>query len=404
MDKLAHSSSPILNPDRNPLLRFFLKKTFYAQFCAGETPAEVARTVASLKSLGFRGVALGYAKEVVLDEGAVSKLAACGDNSAAEECIQQEILPWKEGTLKTVDITSPGEFVSIKFTGAGSQALFNLSQNHPPSPALDAAITEVCDRASDRGVRLLFDAEQQSLQKGIDTWTVNYMRKYNSREPGKATIYNTYQCYLKAIPTILSSHLAIARKEGFTLGAKLVRGAYLGSDPRELINDTKEDTDEQYDSIAESLMRRQYGDILKPAQGEEGKEMPPLCMVLAGHNHVSVRRALAIRTEQARLGQPRVPLIYAQLMGMADEVSCDLLQVANAANEGALNDNGLGEGRDIPQAFKYLVWGSTGECMKYLLRRARENKDAVGRTKEGRDAMVKEVFRRAKATVGLGAN
>lgn len=114
MDKLAHSTSPVLNPDTNPVLRYLLKKTFYAQFCAGETPAEVTRTVAQLKALGFKGVCLGYAKEVVLDESAVQKLATCGDDSAAEECIKKEILPWKEGTLKTIAITSPGEFVSIK--------------------------------------------------------------------------------------------------------------------------------------------------------------------------------------------------------------------------------------------------------------------------------------------------
>ncbi|KAF7549656.1 hypothetical protein G7046_g8272 [Stylonectria norvegica] len=40
------------------------------------------------------------------------------------------------------------------------------------------------------------------------------------------------------------------------------------------------------------------------------------------------------------------------------------------------------------------IWGTTGECMKYLLRRAQENKDAVQRTKGGRDAMFAELVRR----------
>lgn len=285
----------------------------------------------------------------------------------------------------------------MRFTGAGSQALFDLARNNLPSAALGAAIDEVCTAASIRGVRLLFDAEQHSLQKGIDTWTIHYMRKYNNT-PGKAVIHNTYQCYLKAAPSILASHIKIARQEGFVLGAKLVRGAYLGSDPRELINDTIEDTHRQYDGCAEALMRRSYNTVLRPAEGEANQPFPEICMVLAGHNHNSVRKAMSIRTQQALNGEKRVDMIYAQLMGMADEVSCDLVQTARN-----MEAKGNSDKVDIPQAFKYLVWGTTGECMKYLLRRARENKDAVGRTREGRDAMLREVLRRIKASVGFSA-
>jgi hypothetical protein len=59
---LAHSPLSILNPDRNPVLRWLLKRTFYAQFCAGENAVEVRRTVASLKATGYHGVILGYAR------------------------------------------------------------------------------------------------------------------------------------------------------------------------------------------------------------------------------------------------------------------------------------------------------------------------------------------------------
>ncbi|KAI9734773.1 MAG: proline dehydrogenase [Claussenomyces sp. TS43310] len=393
MSVLAHSNSRLLNPDQNPLLRFFLKKTFYAQFCAGENPHEVQHKIKSLKDMGFKGVMLGYAKEVVLDEKASKALESGKDNAAAEYCIQNEILPWRDGTLQTVSMAEPGDFVSIKFTGAGSQALFDLSRQNEPSLALNDAITTICDLAASRGVRLLFDAEQQSLQAGIDAWVMSYMRRYNDRIPGKAVIYNTYQCYLKSAPKMLAQHLSIARKDGLTFGAKLVRGAYLGSDPRHLINDTKAETDANYDSIAESLMRRQYGAALKPADGETEQPFPQVNVVLAGHNHTSVRKALAIRTSQAERGEERVDMVYAQLQGMADEVSCELLQAA-AVEKSEKNKI------DVPQAYKYLVWGTTGECMKYLLRRAQENKDAVQRTREGRDAMLKELLRRSTAMFG----
>lgn len=107
MSILANSHSPILNPDRNPLLRWALKHTFYAQFCAGENAAEVSRTVTSLKSWGCKGVMLCYAKEAELEESVEGEKA---DANAAEK----EILPWKNGTMETVAITAPGDFVALK--------------------------------------------------------------------------------------------------------------------------------------------------------------------------------------------------------------------------------------------------------------------------------------------------
>jgi proline dehydrogenase len=47
---------------------------------------------------------------------------------------------------------------------------------------------------------------------------------------------------------------------------------------------------------------------------------------------------------------------------MADEVSCEFVQA------GKVEGGGSGEAVDVPKAYKYLVWGTTGECMKYLLR------------------------------------
>ncbi|OLN86597.1 putative proline dehydrogenase, mitochondrial 2 [Colletotrichum chlorophyti] len=383
---LAHTTNPVLNPDRNPLLRFLLKHTFYAQFCAGENPTEVTRTIARLKDIGFTGVILGYAKEVVLTDSQAQDFALCMEGKTAQECVDNEIMPWAEGTLETVRLAQPGDFVALKFTGAGRQALHSLSEHLPPSTAMADAIDSICSLATERGVRLLFDAEQAALQPGIDDWAVDYMRKYNT-VPGNAIVYNTYQAYLKSTPLTLRHHLRTAQAEGFTLGVKLVRGAYIGSDPRHLIHDTKADTDVAYDSIAESLLRRQWGDVL---QGDS--HMPPVSLVLASHNAESVRRARTI----CDTGEAKIQVAFAQLQGMADEVSCELLPSKSPA--------GVREkhaGSRAVDAYKYLVWGSTGECMKYLLRRAHENRDAVQRTRDGRNAVWHELVRRAKNAVGV---
>jgi hypothetical protein len=112
-------------------------------------------------------------------------------------------------------------------------------------------------------------------------------------------------------------------------------------------------------------------------------------MVLATHNADSVRQARAI----ADAGLAKSYISCAQLQGMADEVSCEIV---DSKSPGA----SVGASVQLP-VYKYLVWGSIGECMKYLLRRAQENKDAVQRTRSTRDAMFGELVRRCKALVGL---
>ncbi|KAK4176345.1 FAD-linked oxidoreductase-like protein [Triangularia setosa] len=381
MSMLAHTNNPMLNPDSNPLLRGLLKKTFYAQFCAGEQPTEVTRTIKGLKDAGFEGVILGYAKEVVAPHGqegagSVSKIHLKETKADAEE-----IDSWAQGTLMTVLLASRGDYVALKFTGAGVLALRCLRQGADPSPKLKMAIESICVLAQARGVRLLFDAEQAAVQGGIDKWTMEFMERYNRTQ---LVVYGTYQAYLKSTPETLSRHLQEAKDKGFVLGVKLVRGAYLGSDPRQLIHDTKEDTDRAYDGIAEALLKRDWQ--VEPLEGEG--EIPEVAVVVATHNRDSVVKAKRILQHEGKTSD----VAFAQLQGMADEVSCELV---------ACNKQGAAEKLEKAKAYKYLVWGSTGECMKYLLRRAYENRDAVQRTVGSRDAMRAEILRRLKSLFGF---
>jgi hypothetical protein len=100
--KMLDSKSLLLNPDRNVFLNWIFKNTFYAQFCAGENKAEVQRHVAQLKKMGYTGVILEYALEVLEGDG------ASGSSTAAE------VETWRKGMLETIDITSKGDFVGLK--------------------------------------------------------------------------------------------------------------------------------------------------------------------------------------------------------------------------------------------------------------------------------------------------
>ncbi len=275
----------------------------------------------------------------------------------------------------------------------GVQALEYLQNQAAPSAFMDESIKQICDLAISRNVRLLVDAEEQAVQPGIEEWTMRYQKYCNSRTPGRAVFYNTYQAYLCSTPATLARHLEISRQEGYTLGVKLVRGAYLKTEPRHLIWAKKEETDECYDGVVEALLTRRYNKMLKSASAEHATELPPVNVIIATHNRDSVRKAHALRLEQASRGQNSdVDLSYAQLQGMADEISCELLQGFQSAEA----ESAKTQPTESPNVYKLLTWGSVKECMGFLLRRAVENTEAVGRTKQSQEAMFDELKRRAR--------
>lgn len=283
-----------------------------------------------------------------------------------------------------------------RFTGMGAQALGRLQRQAPPSEAMDAAIKKVCDLALSRRVRLLVDAEEQAVQHGIEEWCTKYQKYCNSQTPNRAIFYSTYQAYLRSTPATIARHLEISRQEGYTLGVKLVRGAYLKTEPRHLIWAEKEETDRCYDGVVEALLTRRYNGMLKPASEKHATELPPVNVIVATHNRESVQKAHALRMQQAAKGEnPHVELSYAQLQGMADEVSCELLQGINGAAAGA------SPSQENPNVYKLLTWGSVKECMGFLLRRAIENTEAVARTKQSQEAMASELKRRVRKAFGL---
>jgi hypothetical protein len=265
---------------------------------------------------------------------------------------------------------------------------------------MDQAIQQVCDLAVSRNVRLLVDAEEQAVQPGIEEWTMKYQKYCNSRTPGRAVFYNTYQAYLCSTPSTLARHLEISRREGYTLGVKLVRGAYLKTEPRHLIWSKKEETDECYDGVVEALLTRRYNSMLKSASAEHATDLPPVNVIIATHNRESVRKAHTLRLQQAARGEGSdVELSYAQLQGMADEISCELLEGFQSAEA---EEGQKAAPAESPNVYKLLTWGSVKECMGFLLRRAVENTEAVGRTKQSQEAMFGELKRRARLAFGLG--
>ncbi|KAH8730551.1 FAD-linked oxidoreductase-like protein [Phaeosphaeriaceae sp. PMI808] len=348
--------SILFDVDRNPILKAILKRTLYNQFCAGETEKETKACVKQLKDLGFKGVILTYAKETVFDtkSNTTHHPSSISENSHLVEGATSndaDIEAWRVGTLNTANLISEGDILAIKTTGGGPAVVEAFAKGELPPQQMLNALDEIALKCQQRGVQIIVDAESQHWQKGISRTTLELMRKFNVG--GKAVIYNTYQAYLKATGANLALHLAEAQKDGFTLGLKLVRGAYILSDERSLIHDTKQETDDAYNGIAQGALRQHIGEF--GADGPGAKPFPSVHLFLASHNRDSVLSAHRLRQQRLEAGLPTVPIAFGQLHGMSDEVSFSLLAERD-------------ENQNPPEVLKCSTWGTMGNLGTPILR------------------------------------
>lgn len=270
----------------------------------------------------------------------------------------------------------------FRLTGAGRAVTEALSADETlPSQMLET-LHELCIECKNRNMSIIVDAESQEYQISIDKVTLELMREFN--RDGTAVVYNTYQAYLKKTPKNVMDHLIEASKGGFTLGLKVVRGAYILTEERSFIHDTKEDTDHSYNSIAQGALRRQLGVVGSP--GPDSVPFPSVKLLLCGHNKESLDKALGLHQDRVKNDLPTVPVAFAQLHGMSDALSFSLLNQ---------NPNGLPR----PTVIKCSTWGTLGECLAYLLRRAVENKSAVMRTTDEHLALKQECWRRLRTAI-----
>jgi hypothetical protein len=109
MQQISYSPSWFLNPDRNPVLHHVVRRIFYDHFCAGENEEEVKNTIREMKTMGFEGVILGYAKETLVHKYSNPESAA--GSVSAEDIIEI----WKRGTLETLAMLGAGDFLAIKY-------------------------------------------------------------------------------------------------------------------------------------------------------------------------------------------------------------------------------------------------------------------------------------------------
>ncbi|XP_075919523.1 proline dehydrogenase 1, mitochondrial-like isoform X2 [Petromyzon marinus] len=226
--------------------------------------------------------------------------------------------------------------------------------------------------AVQRGVRLMVDAEQSYFQPAISRLTVEMMRSYNGQRPA---LFNTYQGYLKGAYDELSVDAECARREGWCLGVKLVRGAYMEQERKRAqqvgyedpVNGSYTDTTTMYHRCLDLILR----DVAAGGRG---------AIMVASHNVSTVKHTLS-RMAELQIAPSGGRVYFGQLLGMCDHITF------------ALGEAGY-------PVYKYVPYGPVREVLPYLSRRAQENRSVLrggGGASLERSLVARELRRRLLA-------
>jgi len=336
-----------------PGTKFLIKHSIFEQFCGGETIAECRPVTEELGKYNI-GTILDYSVE---GEG----------NDQSYDRTRDELLATIEAAHRSAHIP----FSVFKVTGIADVAILEKIQAKQPLTAAEEAahsravgrVDALCQRAHQYGVRLFVDAEESWFQQTIDDLTYEMMARYN-RET--AIVWNTYQLYRHDRLDALKEAHDTAEREGYFIGAKLVRGAYMEKEARVAkqrgyanpINPSKQATDDLYNEALRYCVAH----------------IDRISICAGTHNEAS-SLLLTQLMQEAGIAPSDPRIWFAQLYGMSDNLTYNL---ANAGYNTA----------------KYLPYGPVEAVMPYLLRRADENTAIAGQSSREFLLIQKEMQRR----------
>ncbi|MBO0340892.1 proline dehydrogenase family protein [Flagellimonas profundi] len=282
-----------------------------------------------------------------------------------------------EKTLDILDFVKEKDampFAVFKPTGFGRFKIFEkvtagseLTENEKGEwDRIVNRFERVCKKAHDLDVALLIDAEESWMQDAADDLVLDMMRKYNKE---KAIVFNTFQMYRWDRMDYIKKLYKLAVDEGFKIGAKVVRGAYMEKE-----NDRAEDkgyetpicankslTDENFNASLDYMM----------------EHLDKFVIFSGTHNEQSSLRLIDLMDKYG-LPSNDERVWFGQLFGMSDHITYNL--AASGYN-----------------SVKYLPYGPVRDVMPYLIRRAEENTSVAGQTSRELALITKERKRRKLA-------
>ena len=191
-----------------------IKETIFEQFCGGETIEESMSVIEKLGASGI-GTILDYAVEGMSTEAAFDET-------------KDEIIRTIERAKDDPNIP----FSAFKVTGiAPLGTLERLSaeksldaKSQAKAERIHNRVEEICSYAHSISQPIFIDAEDTWLQDAIDRMATEMMERSTAKTP---IVYNTLQLYRTDRLQYLRNARKEASKNGYWLGIKLVRGAYM---------------------------------------------------------------------------------------------------------------------------------------------------------------------------------
>lgn len=221
----------------------------------------------------------------------------------------------------------------------------------------------ICKASYDQNIPLLIDGEESWMQDAADALVLEMMKTYNKDQ---VLIYNTLQAYRWDRMDYIKNLLEQSKHDGFKVGIKLVRGAYMEKERLRAKNygyvspicETKQATDHNFNNILTYMIG----------------ELEHMSIFLGTHNEESSYLLLE-QMEQKGISLKDPRIWFGQLYGMSDHISYNL----------------SAKGYNVS---KYLPFGPVRDVMPYLMRRAEENTSVAGQTNRELDLLSKERKRR----------
>lgn len=338
-----------------------IKRTIFNMFCGGETLDGCQRSSHELAAFG---------------------IGAIFDYSVEGEKTEQGFDQTTNEILRTIERAGEMEYIrfsAFKITGLASfDLLAKIHSGEKLTKDEQAAydrvferVDRICRLAYEKDVSVLIDAEETWIQKPIDDLSLKMMSIYN-RE--KALIYYTFQMYCHKMLENLKTLHQHAIENGYRLGAKLVRGAYMEKERaraeemgyEDPIQPNKEATDRDYDLAVRYCV----------------ENIHQIGLFSGSHNEASNYK-LTLVMDELGLQKNDHRIFFGQLYGMSDHISFNL---ANAGYN----------------VIKYVPYGPLKATIPYLIRRANENTSVKGQSGRELSLVKKELARRKLFKKQLG--
>jgi proline dehydrogenase len=226
-----------------------------------------------------------------------------------------------------------------------------------------ARFDAVCKLAKEKDVEVLIDGEESWMQNAADDLVEDMMRLYNT---DKTIVYNTLQTYRWDRLDYLKQLHSRAKRDGFKVGMKIVRGAYMEKERNRAeekgyespICENKKATDDNFNSTLSYIL----------------ENLSDISVFIGTHNEESCYLAMELM-ENYNIAKQDNNVWFGQLYGMSDHISFNLAAVGyNVA--------------------KYIPFGPVKDVMPYLIRRAEENTSVAGQTSRELNLLKTERKRR----------